>query len=473
MTQGRRPIGEHVADFLQALEADQVTPQRAAMVGFRVRKIIDGCNVACWNDITASGVQGYLDRLKRGKSNPKPIAANTFNGWLQSIKQFCGWMVKDGRATVSPIAHLSGRNRKRDRRHIRRALTVDEVTRLLDATASGPDRYGMAGTERAMLYRLAVETGLRAGELRTLTRAAFDLAGDPPTVTVAEGYTKNRKLAVQELRPATARELADLLSNKAPAAVAFNLPPIWNVIDILKADLEAAGVPYSDADGRVADFHSFRHTCGAWLAASGAHPKVIQSIMRHSNISLTMDTYGHRLVEQESAALAKMPDLSTPAMQAQRMRATGTDNGTPYGAHHRAHQTSHVSVRNGAMGGQLQGPMAMAGDDEQTLENKRNDEGMAGNKGEMLKATAGTRTQDLRITNASLYQLSYGGVGIKCTLTESYDQIGGQNKVAGNRYRRLGLRITSIGEINSPMYEPPVGAHWMAKHIDRMNDSFA
>jgi hypothetical protein len=31
----------------------------------------------------------------------------------------------------------------------------------------------------------------------------------------------------------------------------------------------------------------------------------------------------------------------------------------------------------------------------------------------MEKATAGTRTQDLRITNASLYQLSYGGVSHK------------------------------------------------------------
>ncbi|MBI3862791.1 MAG: site-specific integrase, partial [Planctomycetia bacterium] len=36
-----------------------------------------------------------------------------------------------------------------------------------------------------------------------------------------------------------------------------------------------------------------RHTCGAWLAMAGAHPKAVQAIMRHSTIVLTMDTYGH------------------------------------------------------------------------------------------------------------------------------------------------------------------------------------
>jgi hypothetical protein len=31
---------------------------------------------------------------------------------------------------------------------------------------------------------------------------------------------------------------------------------------------------YSDSAGRVADFHSLRHTTGSWLAAAGVHPKV-------------------------------------------------------------------------------------------------------------------------------------------------------------------------------------------------------
>lgn len=44
--------------------------------------------------------------------------------------------------------------------------------------------------------------------------------------------------------------------------------------------------------------------------------------MRHSTITLTMDTYG-RLMEQEREALAKLPDLSMPP-DSQSLPANGT-----------------------------------------------------------------------------------------------------------------------------------------------------
>jgi len=69
-----------------------------------------------------------------------------------------------------------------------------------------------------------------------------------------------------------------------------------------------------------------RHSTGSLLAASGAHPKVAQSIMRHSDINLTMSRYSHIFRGQESEAVEKMPDLSLPSSQAQSNKKTGTDN---------------------------------------------------------------------------------------------------------------------------------------------------
>ena len=60
---------------------------------------------------------------------------------------------------------------------------------------------------------------------------------------------------------------------------------------MIKADIEDAGIPYVDEAGRFADFHSLRHTTGSFLAASCVHPKISQSIMRHSNINLTISLY--------------------------------------------------------------------------------------------------------------------------------------------------------------------------------------
>ena len=63
-----------------------------------------------------------------------------------------------------------------------------------------------------------------------------------------------------------------------------------------------------DHDGRIFDFHALRHTCGSWAAIGGASPKAIQILMRHSTITLTLDTYGH-LLPDEAASTMKNPRI--------------------------------------------------------------------------------------------------------------------------------------------------------------------
>jgi len=82
-------------------------------------------------------------------------------------------------------------NVKVDRRHDRTAFEVDEVRRFLAAAHAGPERFGMTGQERALLYRLTVESGMRADELRTLRVSAFDL--NACRVVVQAAYSKHRE----------------------------------------------------------------------------------------------------------------------------------------------------------------------------------------------------------------------------------------------------------------------------------------
>jgi len=79
-------------------------------------------------------------------------------------------------------------------------------------------------------------------------------------------------------------------------------------------------------EGEVLDFHALRHTCGTWLAMSGAHPKAVQAVMRHSTITLTMDTYGHLFPGQEADTVARLPAMLTDPPEA--LRATGTVDAT-------------------------------------------------------------------------------------------------------------------------------------------------
>jgi hypothetical protein len=133
---------------------------------------------------------------------------------------------------------------------------------------------------------------------------------------------------VQPLRQDTAALLREFLKDKIPSTKAFGSrykQLTKRTSDVFKADLFDAGIPYIDEAGRYADFHSLRHTMGSLLAASGVHPKVAQSIMRHSDINLTMSRYSHVLRGQESEAIEGLPDLSLPSRQSQRAKATGTD----------------------------------------------------------------------------------------------------------------------------------------------------
>ena len=144
-------------------------------------------------------------------------------------------------------------------------------------------------------------------------------------MTVAAAYSKHRREDIVPLRRETASLLRQHLTHRAPAAPAFCMPRRKLVVEMLKADLAAAGIPYRDADNRVCDFHALRHTCGTLLKEAGVHPTDIQTHMRHSTITLTMDRYCHTALRDAAGIPEALPDLSD--RQSQAARATGTDSG--------------------------------------------------------------------------------------------------------------------------------------------------
>lgn len=314
----------HLDDFEECLNAKGNSVGYVKQLVSRARRVVRGCHFRVWADIQPSKVQRHLANLRDGEDG---ISAQTSNFYLQALRQFCRWMVQDQRASESPLEHLKGLNVRTDRRHDRRALEPDEVRRLLEATEAAPKRFGMIGYERALLYRLAIETGLRANELRSLKVSSFDL--DECEVAVEAAYSKRKRRDVLPLRVEMASELEDFFRGKTPNVKAFGghyKKLTDKTSKMLQADLAEAGISFVDDSGRYADFHSLRHTTGTWLAASGVHPKVAQSIMRHSDINLTMSRYSHTLLGAEAEAIASLPDCSPSSRE--RQKATGTDGKT-------------------------------------------------------------------------------------------------------------------------------------------------
>ncbi len=224
-------------------------------------------------------------------------------------------------------------------------LRQEEWQWLRDATAAAEHRFDMTGAERVLLYETAIQTGLRSNELRSLTRGRLYLTAEKPYLTCKAGSTKNRKEARQYILTDLAIRLQEHIATKAPKAHVFSLPKDYEMAEMLRADLDEARKAWlnearndpeefanreqsdflnaTNHEGESLDFHALRHTCGGWLAMTGAHPKSIQSVMRHSSIVLTMDTYGHLIPGQEAETVARMLDLLSHD-QPQVLRATGT-----------------------------------------------------------------------------------------------------------------------------------------------------
>jgi integrase len=66
------------------------------------------------------------------------------------------------------------------------------------------------------------------------------------------------------------------------------------------------------ADLRRVRFHDLRHSAASLLIAQGVHPKAIQELLRHSTITLTMDTYGHLLDQVQQETADKMDEILRP-----------------------------------------------------------------------------------------------------------------------------------------------------------------
>ena len=271
----KRPLAEHLREFEKHLRAKRVSNEQIKLVIYRAQKIIEKCRAKVASDLKSSRVQSFLAELRdEGKS------IQTSNHYLRAIKQLTRWIVKDRRSHDDSLQFVSMLNvstdRRHDRRPDRRPLSEAEFSALLHAARTGRPSFKMACLDRAMLYTVAAYTGLRASELASLTRHSFRLDDETPTVTVKAAYSKHHRQDTLPLHPSLVALLRPWLQERTSAEMAW--PGKWaesrHAGQMMKADLESAGIPYVDAHGLYADFHALRHTFITNMMKAGINPRL-------------------------------------------------------------------------------------------------------------------------------------------------------------------------------------------------------
>lgn len=336
----RRPIGDHLADWNRDMASRGMTPRHVFQMHSSAAKLIASMPKANkrLHDVTCADVHAALHALEhRGAS------MRTCRYYRQAIKAFSRWAVRNGRMNRDPLAGLDAFKRGHDvKRRERRALTADEYAWLVRTTEAAPRYRRMTGPERAMLYRLAMATGFRRGELMSLTPRSFDLDGNPPTITVQAESSKHRRQDVQPIRPDVAATLRPWLAAKSsPDARVFDTMP-EKTARMMEADLRRAKakwikastdpaerrqrrasdfLAFRDSAGRIADFHALRASFITALVRGGASVKQAQTLARHSDPKLTMNVYTKLGIDDVTGALHALPSESTS------METPATDEG--------------------------------------------------------------------------------------------------------------------------------------------------
>jgi integrase len=252
---------------------------------------------------------------------------------------------------------------RQERKEIR-PLTPEEARTLLDA-AKG-DRF------EAMLV-LAVTTGLRLGELRGLmwedvnleegvlhVRRQLQRIERKLVLTDLKTHHSRRtvflpELAVKVLREHRDRQAAELASHagtsdqscgdllahaRASASLCAAGPsrgdgahhPAASDVSPAGSDLgtTSASLIFTTRNGTPLDqkhvqrpfhallkkaglgrirFHDLRHTCASLLLAQNVHPKVVQNLLGHSQIGITMDIYSHVMPSAQRDASRQIDEL--------------------------------------------------------------------------------------------------------------------------------------------------------------------
>ena len=143
------PISKHTKDYIadlaiKTIRGRRVSPKHVGHVRKELTRIVRECGLKTLRDIDRQVLQRWMDKLARTPRNPddldsEPLSARTINMHRSAIVAFCNWCVAEGRFTANPLAGMPKAAEVEPVRK-RRALTEDEIARLLTAAQERPLR---------------------------------------------------------------------------------------------------------------------------------------------------------------------------------------------------------------------------------------------------------------------------------------------------------------------------------------------
>jgi integrase len=250
--------------------------------------------------LTAPGINKFRDDLLQSMS--RAMARKV----LSSLKSLLRHAQSRGNVAQNVALAIKIKANPRDKKKLEVGVDIPTAAEVKAIIAA-------AGQSRPLLLT-AIFTGLRASELRGLRWSDVDLKNSVLHVrqradrygTIGKPKSKAGHRTVP-LGPQVVNELRKwkLACPKGAHGLAFPTPKgdaialHNNVVRAFTAAVRAAGMVDKDGKPKYSGLHALRHFYASWCinppdrGGQGLPPKLVQQLLGHSSIVMTMDTYGH------------------------------------------------------------------------------------------------------------------------------------------------------------------------------------
>ncbi len=181
-------------------------------------------------------------------------------------------------------------------------LTVNQAKKLLETVRE--DRL-------YALYACAISLGLREGELLALDWSDIDFTKRTLKVSKQLQYIPSQGLSIRPPKTKTSFRTLPLPDIALSALLEHQENSSGSLIFAT-----SKGTPFSPRNilrhfhltldkmelPRMA-FHNLRHSCASFHLAMGTNPKIVQALLGHASVGITLSTYSHLLpgVSEEAA----------------------------------------------------------------------------------------------------------------------------------------------------------------------------
>ena len=195
-----------------------------------------------------------------------------------------------------------------------KALSLPQAHQLLAAAQ---------GEVLEALYVLALTTGMRQGELLALTWQDIDFSHGKLQVRGTLHHVKGLGAVRTELKTVSSRRCLELTplaldalrAHKRQQEQRKQADPAWNQEQWVFCSLQGTALHPTNLIRRsfrpllekaqvpVMRFHDLRHSTATLLLSIGVHPKIVQELLGHSQILVTLEIYSHVLPPLQKEAM--------------------------------------------------------------------------------------------------------------------------------------------------------------------------